>query len=202
MKSPTIQNACLLILLAFAVAACGTSGSAARPGTPPGDSGGTATAGGTAAGGATAAGAGTGATASGTVINRQGSQGPREPGRGETGDWIGGPQGTLVIYFDYDRSSIRAEYGEILQAHGAWLAANQGRTVLLEGHADERGTPEYNLALGARRANAVSQALSALGAGSAQLGVVSFGEERPAAEGANEIAWSENRRVELVYETN
>ncbi len=107
-----------------------------------------------------------------------------------------------MIYFDYDRSAIRAEYGEILQAHGAWLAANQGQAVLLQGHADERGTPEYNLALGSRRANAVAQALTALGAGSAQLGAVSFGEERPVAEGADEMAWSKNRRVELVYETN
>ena len=107
-----------------------------------------------------------------------------------------------MIYFDYDRSSIREEYSRILQAHGAWLAANQGQTVRLEGHADERGTPEYNLALGSRRANAVNQALTALGAGSAQLNAVSFGEERPAAEGADEMAWSQNRRVELVYETN
>ena len=199
MKSLTTQSTCLLVLLAFALAGCGTSDPAARP--EPGAASAGAGAG-TAAGGATAAGTGTGATASGTVINREGPQAATEPGRSASGDWIGGPEGTLVIYFDYDRSSIRAEYGEILQAHGAWLAANQGRTVLLEGHADERGTPEYNLALGARRANAVAQALTALGAGGAQLDAVSFGEERPAEEGANEMAWSKNRRVELVYETN
>ena len=192
-------KACLPILLAVVLAACETSGTAARPEPGADPSGGGAA---TAAGGATAAGAGSGAIASGTVINREGPPVASEPGRSATGDWIGGPEGTLVIYFDYDRSSIRAEYGEILQAHGAWLAANQGRTVLLEGHADERGTPEYNLALGSRRANAVTQALTALGAGSAQLNSVSFGEERPAEEGANEIAWSKNRRVELVYETN
>ena len=199
MKSLTTQNACLLILLAFTVAACGTTGTESRPQSGPGPaSSDTAT----AAGGATAAGAGSGAIASGTVINREGPPVANEPGRSATGDWIGGPQGTLVIYFDYDRSSIREEYSQILQAHGAWLAANQGQTVRLEGHADERGTPEYNLALGSRRANAVTQALTALGAGSAQLNAVSFGEERPAAEGADEIAWSQNRRVELVYETN
>lgn len=192
-------KACLPILLAVVLAACETSGTASQPEPGP-EPAGSDTA--TAAGGATAAGAGSGAIASGTVINREGPPVAGEPGRSASGDWIGGPQGTLVIYFDYDRSSIREEYSQVLQAHGAWLAANQGQTVRLEGHADERGTPEYNLALGSRRANAVTQALTALGAGSAQLNAVSFGEERPAAEGADEIAWSQNRRVELVYETN
>ncbi len=192
-------NACLPILLAVVLAACETAGTAAKPESDadPADNGAP-----TAAGGATAAGTGSGASASGTMINREGPQAVSEPGRSPNGEWIGGPEGTLVIYFDYDRSSIRAEYGEVLQAHGAWLAANQGQAVLLQGHADERGTPEYNLALGSRRANAVVQALTALGAGGAQLSAVSFGEERPAAEGADEIAWSKNRRVELVYETN
>ena len=199
MKFHTHTKACLPILLAVVLAACETSDTAARPepGPDPADSGTEA-----APGGATAAGAGTGAIATGTAINREGPPVAGEPGRSASGDWIGGPEGTLVIYFDYDRSSIREEYSRILQAHGAWLAANQGQTVRLEGHADERGTPEYNLALGSRRANAVTQALTALGAGSAQLNAVSFGEERPAAEGADEMAWSQNRRVELVYETN
>ena len=199
MKSLTTQNACLLILVALTVAACETSDTAAQPEPGP-DPAASDTA--TADGGATAAGAGSGVIASGTVINREGPPVAIEPGRSASGDWIGGPQGTLVIYFDYDRSSIREEYSQILQAHGAWLAANQGQIVRLEGHADERGTPEYNLALGSRRANAVTQALTALGAAGAQLNAVSFGEERPAAEGADEMAWSQNRRVELVYETN
>ena len=199
MNLPRNTKACLPILLAVVLAACETSGTTAgpEPGPEPAASG-TAT----ADGGATAAGAGSGAIASGTVVNREGPPVAIEPGRSASGDWIGGPQGTLVIYFDYDRSSIREEYSQILQAHGAWLAANQGQTVRLEGHADERGTPEYNLALGSRRANAVTQALNALGAAGAQLNTVSFGEERPAAEGADEMAWSQNRRVELVYETN
>lgn len=199
MKFQTHTKACFPILLAVVLAACETSGTAARPepGPDPAASGAA-----TAGGGATAAGTGSGAIASGTEINREGPPVAGEPGRSAAGEWIGGPEGTLVIYFDYDRSSIREEYSRILQAHGAWLAANQGQTVRLEGHADERGTPEYNLALGSRRANAVNQALTALGAGSAQLNAVSFGEERPAAEGADEMAWSQNRRVELVYETN
>ena len=198
MNFPRTTTACLPILLSVALAACGTSGTASRPEPGADPSGGAAT----APGGATAAGTGTGAVSSGTAIGQTGPQAAREPGRSASGDWIGGPQGTLVIYFDYDRSAIREEYSRILQAHGAWLAANPGGAVLLQGHADERGTPEYNLALGSRRANAVAQALNALGAGSAQLNAVSFGEERPVAEGADEMAWSQNRRVELVYETN
>ena len=200
MKFQRTTKTCLPVLLAVVLAACETSGTAARtePGPDPASGSDTET----ASGGATAAGTGSGAIASGTVINREGPPAATGPGQSATGDWIGGPEGTLVIYFDYDRSSIREEYSQILQAHGAWLAANQGRTVRLEGHADERGTPEYNLALGSRRANAVTQALTALGAGSAQLNAVSFGEERPVAEGADEMAWSQNRRVELVYETN
>ena len=194
------SGAGLLVALAFALAGCGTAGDSAgrQPGVEQGAGGAAAGRG----GGATAAGAGTGPTASGTRVNQPGTQAASEPGRGASGEWLGGPLGTLVIYFDYDRSSIRAEYGEVLRAHGAWLAANGNRRVVLEGHADERGTPEYNLALGSRRASTVAQALTALGAGSAQLATVSFGEEDPASEGANEIAWSKNRRVELVYETN
>ena len=197
MKSPTTQNACILVLLAFALTACGTSNTSARS---EADAGPSAAQTGPAAGGATTAGAGVGATATGTRVAGGGAQMPAEPGRGSSGEWMGGPLGTLVVYFDYDRSAIREEYGEILQAHGAWLAANPQGRLRLEGHADERGTPEYNLALGSRRAQAVAQALSALGAGAGQWSMVSFGEEKPAEDGANERAWSKNRRVELIYE--
>ena len=176
MKSPTTQNACILVLLAFALTACGTSNTSARS---EADAGPSAAQTGPAAGGATTAGAGVGATATGTRVAGGGAQMPAEPGRGSSGEWMGGPLGTLVVYFDYDRSAIREEYGEILQAHGAWLAANPQGRLRLEGHADERGTPEYNLALGSRRAQAVAQALSALGAGAGQWSMVSFGEEKP-----------------------
>ena len=188
-------NACLLVLLAFVLAGCGSSGSAARPqpGVDQDSEAATPT-------GASAAGTGSAATATGTAIGRPGVQAATEPGRGASGEWLGGPLGTLVIYFDYDRSTIRPEYAETLRAHGAWLAANPGGKLQLEGHADERGTPEYNLALGARRAHAVAQALMALGAADGQWTAVSFGEEKPMTEGANEMAWSQNRRVELIYE--
>ena len=197
MKFFSNTSACVLVLLAVTLAGCESSSSTAQPQPTVDDGGGSV---GRAGGAAAAAGAGGGATTSGTEINRPGAQVPREPGRGASGEWIGGPSGTLVIYFDYDRSAIRAEYGEVLQAHGAWLAANQDRKLVLQGHADERGTPEYNLALGSRRANAVGQALTALGAEAWQWSAVSFGEEKPAAGGANEVAWSRNRRVELVYD--
>lgn len=196
MKLPSNTNACVSILLACVLAGCGTADTASRS-QPSGSAGGATSAG---APGASAAGTGTGATAIGTRVGQQGVQAPMEPGRGASGEWLGGPLGTLVIYFDYDRSAIREEYGDVLQAHGAWLAANPGGRLRLEGHADERGTPEYNLALGSRRANAVAQALNALGAADGQWSAVSFGEERPAEDAPNEGAWSKNRRVELIYD--
>lgn len=195
MKTFTNASACLVALLALTLAGCGSSDSAARPQSGPEQGSGASP-----ASSAAAAGTGSGATATGTTISQPGMEAASEPGRGASGEWLGGPLGTLVIYFDYDRSAIRAEYGEVLQAHGAWLAANPGSRVRLEGHADERGTPEYNLALGARRSQAVAQALTALGADSGQWSAVSFGEEQPMANGASEIAWSKNRRVELIYD--
>ena len=188
-------NAFAAVLLASVLAACGTSDgvSTAPSGAQGGSSGATAP-------GASAAGAGSAATATGTQVGQSDMQMPAEPGRGASGEWLGGPQGTLVIYFDYDRSAIREEYSEILLAHGAWLAANPQGRLRLEGHADERGTPEYNLALGSRRANSVAQVLNALGADNDQWTSLSFGEERPAEDAANEAAWSKNRRVELIYE--
>ena len=104
-----------------------------------------------------------------------------------------------VVYFDFDRSDIRSEAQEILACHGKYLRDRSSAQVTLEGHADERGTREYNLGLGERRGNAVSSALQANGASAGQLTVVSYGEERPVAEGSNEEAWAQNRRVEIVY---
>lgn len=104
-----------------------------------------------------------------------------------------------TVYFDFDKSNIRPDAYEILKAHAAYLSANPAVKVRLEGHADERGTREYNLALGERRGKAVANYLSANGASSSQLEVVSYGEERPIAEGHNEAAWAKNRRVEIKY---
>ncbi len=104
-----------------------------------------------------------------------------------------------IIYFDFDRDEIKPEFREVIAGHGKYLAANPGVRVRLEGHADERGSREYNIGLGERRAQAVKQALLLQGAGASQLTTVSYGEERPAATGSDEESWALNRRVEIVY---
>jgi peptidoglycan-associated lipoprotein len=105
----------------------------------------------------------------------------------------------LVVYFDYDTADILPEFNALLQAHGQFLAQNPNSQVRLEGHADERGSREYNIGLGERRAQAVRRVLMLQGAGGAQLTTVSYGEERPAQTGSDDEAWRLNRRVELVY---
>ena len=109
------------------------------------------------------------------------------------------PLSNQTVYFDFDSAEIRPEDKELLAAHAEFLAANPEVSVVLEGHTDERGSREYNLALGERRAKAVQQLLTLQGAARDQVEVVSFGEERPAAAGHDESAWAQNRRVELVY---
>jgi peptidoglycan-associated lipoprotein len=104
-----------------------------------------------------------------------------------------------VIYFDFDKSEIKAEYRGIVSAHAAYAAANRSARVTLEGHADERGTREYNLALAERRGNALTGVMSAGGASGSQLNVVSYGEERPVCRVSDEDCWWQNRRVEIVY---
>jgi peptidoglycan-associated lipoprotein len=105
----------------------------------------------------------------------------------------------LVVYFDYDEAEILPEFNALLQAHGQYLAQNPNTQVRLEGHADERGSREYNIGLGERRAQAVRRVLMLQGAGGTQLTTVSYGEERPAQTGSDDEAWRLNRRVELVY---
>lgn len=106
---------------------------------------------------------------------------------------------TRVLYFDYDSSSLSEESRKVLAAHGEYLARNQTAKVSIEGHTDERGTREYNMALGDRRAQAVKQVMLLQGAKSSQLETVSYGEEQPADLGHDESAWSKNRRAELNY---
>ena len=104
-----------------------------------------------------------------------------------------------VVYFEFDSSAIADSYMPLLKAHGEYLSANGGTSITVEGHADERGTREYNIALGERRADAVRRVLLANGASPGQIKVVSYGEERPAVLGHDESAWSKNRRAELMY---
>jgi len=104
-----------------------------------------------------------------------------------------------IIFFDFDKSEVKSEYRDIVAAHAAYVSAHGSARVILEGHADERGTREYNLGLGERRGNAVSGLLSAAGASGGQLDSVSFGEERPVCRVSDEDCWWQNRRVEIVY---
>lgn len=104
-----------------------------------------------------------------------------------------------IVYFDYDSFEVRAEYTSALEANARYLKANPNRKVALEGHTDERGGREYNLALGQKRAEAVRRSLALLGVTESQMEPVSFGEEKPAAMGMDETSYAKNRRVEMTY---
>lgn len=104
-----------------------------------------------------------------------------------------------TVYFDYDKAVIRPEFQEILAAHGSFLRDHSDKSILVEGHCDERGSREYNLALGERRGDAVRDYLVAEGAARSQIETVSYGEERPIDPGHDDGAWSKNRRGEIVY---
>lgn len=122
------------------------------------------------------------------------------PGGTAQGDMFGGGDllSKKIVYFDYDSSSITAESRQIIEAHARQLA-NSGGNVVLEGHADERGTREYNLALGEARAKSVKAVMTALGVAPSAIQTISYGEERPVALEHNESAWQLNRRVEIIY---
>jgi peptidoglycan-associated lipoprotein len=124
-------------------------------------------------------------------------------GSGSSEEEAAGPQAGLLakrtVYFDFDSSEIKGEGTDVVAAHAKYLAANPGTRVRLEGHTDERGSREYNIGLGERRAQAVRRALLLQGAADAQISTVSYGEERPAVPGHDEAAWAKNRRVEIVY---
>jgi peptidoglycan-associated lipoprotein len=147
---------------------------------------------------------GAGSTASGQAeTGAAAGEGEVGQGRdlpGASGAPGGGPADVAnVIYFDFDRSDIRPEYATLITSHARFLAGSSGVKIRVEGHTDERGSREYNIALAERRAQAVRQALMLQGAGDGQLTTVSYGEERPAVAGSDEAAYEKNRRVELVY---
>ncbi len=102
-----------------------------------------------------------------------------------------------TIYFDYDKSDIRADQRPALQANAQWLRENQTAKILIEGNCDERGTREYNMALGNRRSTATMEYLVSLGVEASRVEVISYGEERPVAQGNNEAAWTRNRRADF-----
>ena len=104
-----------------------------------------------------------------------------------------------IVYFDYDSSSIKPEYIGVMRNHAAYLGANAGTRVTLDGNTDERGTREYNLSLGDQRAEAVRKFMVAEGVRADQVATLSYGEERPANPGHNDSAWAQNRRVVIQY---
>jgi peptidoglycan-associated lipoprotein len=107
-----------------------------------------------------------------------------------------------TVFFDYDSFAIRADSRAQLAKHAEWMKNNPGRRVQIEGHCDERGTTEYNLALGERRAGAVKDFLVSRGVNASQINTISYGEERPATAGSTEDSWSRNRRAEFVSAGN
>jgi peptidoglycan-associated lipoprotein len=112
----------------------------------------------------------------------------------------GGPVNVArIVYFDYDSYVIKPEFQSLIEGHARFLKTNAGRKINIEGHTDERGGREYNLALGQRRSEAVRRALGLLGVNDSQVEAVSFGKEKPAAMGSDEAAWAKNRRAEVVY---
>ena len=110
------------------------------------------------------------------------------------------PLAKRSLYFDLDSYSVKPEARDILAAHAKYLLADPKRRLLIQGNTDERGTTEYNLALGERRSEAVAQTLKTMGVPDSQLEAVSLGKEKPLVDGHDEQAWSQNRRADLVYE--
>ncbi|GAA5143081.1 peptidoglycan-associated lipoprotein Pal [Thalassotalea piscium] len=104
-----------------------------------------------------------------------------------------------IVYFGFDKSTVSGQFSEVLDAHAKFLNENTNVSVLIEGHADERGTPDYNIALGERRAKSVVTYLENMGVSPSQLSVVSYGEEKPMVKDRSESAFAKNRRAVLVY---
>ncbi|MDB5856602.1 MAG: pal [Ramlibacter sp.] len=142
------------------------------------------------------------------VAPPEGATGPGGgvPGRVEqvrvdpaAGDKAGPANVARIIYFDYDSNEIKPQFQQLIEAHARFIKAGNGRRVVIEGHTDERGGSEYNLALGQRRSEAVRRAFGLLGVPDAQVEAVSLGKEKPAVEGHDESAWQQNRRAEIAY---
>ena len=108
---------------------------------------------------------------------------------------------TRVIYFDFDSNVVKDEYRAMVQAHAKYLTENRSATLRIEGHTDERGSREYNIALGNRRAESVKKILVVLGVQEGRIEIISFGEEKPAEGGHDEASWAKNRRAELKYKS-
>ncbi|MCX7864311.1 MAG: peptidoglycan-associated lipoprotein Pal [Novosphingobium sp.] len=166
----TIRNGATAILLAgaFALSACASKAPKELPAAP------------------------------GPATSTDTSQGTLAPVPGSQADFLAQMQGDDTIYFDFDRFDLDAEDRQALARQSQWLMRYPGKRATIEGHCDERGTREYNLALGERRANAAKNYLASLGVDASRLTTVSYGKERPIALGSNEAAWAKNRRAVTV----
>ena len=181
MKSPQFKQISIALTIAALIAGC--SSGVKLDDVPVEDKGATSTTG--------AGGAGTGGAGQSGVAPVDLTQSGRD---------AGGPVGVArIIYFDFDSYTVKPEFQSLLEAHARYLKASPSRKVMLEGHTDDRGGREYNLALGQKRAEAVRRALALLGVPDTQMEAVSFGKEKPAVQGNNESAFAQNRRVELSY---
>ena len=126
---------------------------------------------------------------------------PAQPGA-VAGNPLNDPKSMLFkrsVFYDYDQSAIKTDYRSLVEAHARYLRDNPGATITIEGNCDERGSREYNLALGQRRADGVKSMMTVLGVPDRQIETVSFGEEKPKAQGHEEGSWSQNRRSDIVY---
>ncbi|MGO9514044.1 MAG: peptidoglycan-associated lipoprotein Pal [Steroidobacteraceae bacterium] len=139
-------------------------------------------------------GSGQGASATTSALGSEGTMGGSAGGANATGLLA-----QRTVYFDFDKSEIKPEFDGLITAHARNLVAHPNLKLRLEGNTDERGTREYNIGLGERRAQAVRRTLMLQGVADSQLTTVSFGAERPAVEGDDEAAWAKNRRVDMVY---
>ncbi|MFO1268582.1 MAG: peptidoglycan-associated lipoprotein Pal [Rubrivivax sp.] len=147
------------------------------------------------AGGGTAG--GTGGATSGTPQSQVANVDLTRSGAGAAGSALLAAPSQRVVYFDFDSFAIRDEFKPLIEGHARALAGNKSKHMVIEGHTDERGGREYNLALGQKRAEAVLRSMTLLGVGDQQLEAVSYGKERPVAMGSDEAAWAKNRRAEL-----
>ena len=119
-----------------------------------------------------------------------------------TMDPLDDPKGVLAqrsVYFDFDKYAVKAEYNQLVSSHSNYLESHKARKIVIQGNTDERGGSEYNLALGQKRAEALRAAMKSQGVSDAQMEAVSFGKEKPKAQGHDEDAWSQNRRADIVY---
>ncbi len=145
--------------------------------------------------GTTAGAGGTGVDGGSSAGGAGGAGGGVTPGANATGNLA-----QRSIYFDYDSFSVKDEYKPVLQAHAKFLVENAGAKIYLQGHTDERGSREYNLALGQKRADAVRRVMAVLGVKESQVESVSYGEEKPKSAGHDDSAYAQNRRADIVYQ--